>query len=195
MRITPAYAGKSRPPVPMGVFIRDHPRIRGEKSLQSTPQCLESGSPPHTRGKALGGVLDIERRGITPAYAGKSLFVIYYKRGGEDHPRIRGEKRTEYKHEILKRGSPPHTRGKVPATAMDLNELGITPAYAGKSRTSPIRWRRAKDHPRIRGEKRMAIQSRSSPQGSPPHTRGKAGLGGVLAPGCRITPAYAGKRA
>ena len=55
-RITPAYAGKSKK---KGVFLekpKDHPRLCGEKQ-KKTP-C---GFP---------------RGGITPAYAGKSVFAV-----------------------------------------------------------------------------------------------------------------------
>ena len=71
--ITPAYAGKRRCPRFHPGRIRDHPRVCGEKSPDSSCNISRTGSPPRMRGKGnlylLDGVLD----GITPAYAGKSL--------------------------------------------------------------------------------------------------------------------------
>ena len=71
----------------------DHPRIRGEKALCQEATCPWVGSPPHTRGKAQ----DIPRwskpRRITPAYAGKREAHVSEVLDGQDHPRIRGEKR------------------------------------------------------------------------------------------------------
>ena len=92
VRITPAWAGKrseTRRPVAMH---RDHPRVGGEK-LQSRFHVLGVlGSPPRGRGK--------ENRSrqlrfwfrITPAWAGKSLFLPVMVRLLQDHPRVGGEK-------------------------------------------------------------------------------------------------------
>ena len=90
--ITPAYAGKSRGRCQKEIVAWDHPRVCGEKSVLLF--CIPSrlGSPPRMRGKgALAGVL-VSVVGITPAYAGKSGFVGGVLRGGEDHPRVCGEK-------------------------------------------------------------------------------------------------------
>ena len=54
----------------------DHPRMCGEKSLVMRWMSRSMGSPPRVRGKA--GYLAIKRmdEGITPAYAGKRLYVL-----------------------------------------------------------------------------------------------------------------------
>ena len=49
-------------------------------------------------------------------------------------------------------GSPPHTRGILPFDCTDLVVDGITPAYAGNTRSYEFFLLRCKDHPRIRGE-------------------------------------------
>ena len=51
LRITPACAGKSS--TPPGIFrgMRDHPRLRGEKTLTLTMMDWELGPPPLARGK------------------------------------------------------------------------------------------------------------------------------------------------
>ena len=52
-----------------------------------------------------------------------------------DHPRIRGEKFRIKQVGHDRKGSPPHTRGKVYERDGQPAEKRITPAYAGKSRT------------------------------------------------------------
>ena len=92
IRITPAYAGKSKCQVWHGQSREDHPRICGEKHGPPPRLPLFLGSPPHMRGKAAGRTRRRCYHGITPAYAGKR----YSRRCPEcpvwDHPRICGEK-------------------------------------------------------------------------------------------------------
>ena len=72
-------------------------------------------------------------------------------------------------------------------------ELGITPAYAGKSKKSGMDSIISQDHPRLCGEKNNLVSSRHHSKGSPPPMRGKVyALENVMDP-LRITPAYAGK--
>ena len=70
--ITPAYAGKSVPQNRINVFVKDHPRLCGEKTSLSFRNAEELGSPPPMRGKALTRYYNTFQIGITPAYAGKS---------------------------------------------------------------------------------------------------------------------------
>ena len=49
--ITPACAGKSPPAPRVASCAGDHPRMRGEKSTNSTKHNNVKGSPPHARGK------------------------------------------------------------------------------------------------------------------------------------------------
>ena len=70
--ITPAYAGKSVPDSVIVNFVKDHPRLCGEKSADAARH------PSRTR--------------ITPAYAGKSLTGTVWTRPPRDHPRLCGEK-------------------------------------------------------------------------------------------------------
>ena len=67
----PAYAGK-RPVLFSDSWIhRDHPRVCGEKFKPFCLRQLCQGSPPRMRGKAPRIREDLERMGITPAYAGR----------------------------------------------------------------------------------------------------------------------------
>ena len=90
--------------------------------------------------------------------------------------------------------SPPRVRGKVCHTMAEAKGLGITPAYAGKSRCNLPSTAPWKDHPRVCGEKPPLEETGNPVQGSPPRMRGKAILRSSPAQLVGITPAYAGKR-
>ena len=84
-------------------------------------------------------------------------------------------------------------RGKVFFASSILDNLRITPAYAGKStgrqRPPAIAW----DHPRVCGEKPKKRVERGKPLGSPPRMRGKEACSTCVHLWYGITPAYAGK--
>ena len=54
-----------------------------------------------------------------------------------------------------------------------LDDIRITPACAGKRKSSQPMPLGSVDHPRMRGEKRIAVWAGWNPEGSPPHARGK----------------------
>ena len=191
--ITPAYAGKSlvfRLIIP---FLRDHPRLCGEKRTLFSRLFHVSGSPPPMRGKAKRAMTSLQKSGITPAYAGKSVDGISHIYGVQDHPRLCGEKRHLMQAQCLTQGSPPPMRGKVAGTRSVGFKVRITPAYAGKRLSASAFAVRIEDHPRLCGEKVNFAHFCTSAAGSPPPMRGKAVhyTGGSIE--CRITPAYAGK--
>ena len=72
---------------------------------------------------------------------------------------------------------------------------GITPAYAGKSKSAQGPADSCEDHPRTCGEKIYSVRDNVAEQGSPPHVRGKVSQFVDLLCGDGITPAYAGKSA
>ena len=71
-RITPAYAGKRSGTGFLQEWQRDHPRLCGEKSYETSRFLRQIGSPPPMRGKAGTDHRKFMRFRITPAYAGKS---------------------------------------------------------------------------------------------------------------------------
>ena len=125
------------------------------------------------RGKGTSAVVMRRQLGITPAYAGK-------RRGGQehcarpqDHPRVCGEKFQLFIELCFVLGSPPRMRGKGTSAVVMRRQLGITPAYAGKSRGLPL--------------------NRCRLLGSPPRMRGKGSKSMAKRTSMGITPAYAGK--
>ena len=193
--ITPAYAGKRVHSELEGPRSEDHPRVCGEKHTHLNGTFLNLGSPPRMRGKAPLLSKAPSECGITPAYAGKSDYRCVTAQAYWDHPRVCGEKRQQ--HYILwsLSGSPPRMRGKVLLRSGPDAWGRITPAYAGKRHVCSAPCKGMGDHPRVCGEKGLALPLALPPQGSPPRMRGK-GMYAVHPARTRgITPAYAGKRA
>ena len=84
-------------------------------------------------------------------------------------------------------------RGKAHGTEKIDTDLGITPAYAGKSADTATGAVVTEDHPRLCGEKTISAIFVPEKAGSPPPMRGKGILHSICGIGIRITPAYAGK--
>ena len=90
-RLIPAHAGKTGF-APYGACSRSaHPRSRGENLTLEDLVWLRSGSSPLTRGKRVGVTLDVWRRGLIPAHAGKTWLDLGAMRTRSAHPRSRGE--------------------------------------------------------------------------------------------------------
>ena len=85
-------------------------------------------------------------------------------------------------------------RGKVLTPSRGEFPPRITPAYAGKRKTTGKVKFKTEDHPRLCGEKRIECYTEPTTWGSPPPMRGKAPLVLSVIIIHRITPAYAGKR-
>ena len=84
-------------------------------------------------------------------------------------------------------------RGKVTGLFFYQFPVGITPAYAGKSKNTCTSVVFDQDHPRVCGEKVPAIRRFAQIMGSPPRMRGKGQLNHLNLHTPGITPACAGK--
>ena len=93
-RITPAWAGKRENKQQDRTITWDHPRVGGEKLGRMAVAISVIGSPPRGRGKVAKPDERTERKGITPAWAGKSCFQFFGFGFFWDHPRVGGEKRS-----------------------------------------------------------------------------------------------------
>ena len=151
--ITPAHAGKRSAIARLEAGDWDHPRTCGEKQTTSLDCLPFIGSPPHMRGKGKTVKPKIDKKRITPAHAGKSVYLAPV--------------------DTSLSGSPPHMRGKVVELFVLLVHHGITPAHAGKSLAQSSAKQVSKDHPRTCGEKIFASMESMTTSGSPPHMRGK----------------------
>ena len=107
-------------------------------------------------------------------------------------PRIRGEHEDKRYADWDRAGSSPHTRGARAHRLLKPSGVCIIPAYAGSTTSSPTRWRRPKDHPRIRGEHSSWSLTPFTISGSSPHTRGAHAREHQTRRVHGIIPAYAG---
>ena len=155
--------------------------------------CSLMGSPPRMRGKVMRKEILRIIHGITPAYAGKREGPKNAQSKVGDHPRVCGEKCIPLTRGHGRQGSPPRMRGKVQLGEIDLQDIWITPAYAGKRPAAARRRACTWDHPRVCGEKLRVCPSFKDPVGSPPRVRGKVTRLYALADLEGITPACAGK--
>ena len=192
--ITPAYAGKSTVQRGCSRHIRDHPRVCGEKYYVTVGKADHEGSPPRMRGKVRAAPLGAGDSGITPACAGKRAMDALPSFPAGDHPRVCGEKRAARRAAAGRAGSPPRVRGKVNDIRFRKTNSGITPACAGKSTKQEKQQGKARDHPRVCGEKVVFAGLGEQLPGSPPRVRGKVEKGLKKPLKCGITPACAGKR-
>ena len=156
----------------------DHPRVCGEKPLQSSVNCTMEGLPPRMRGKVISSLQCDFLSGIIPACAGKSFWPCTVLPRCRDHPRVCGEKNKFQTHGGPVEGSPPRVRGKALVRPCWKLSTGITPACAGKRPAPEKTLPGFGDHPRVCGEKRPMSWPSMRPRGSPPRVRGK----GVVAP-------------
>ena len=145
------------------------------------------------RGKVLRAGTGRRRDGITPACAGKSLVLELGKKLRKDHPRVCGEKFLEVVQPLAAWGSPPRMRGKGHRMPININQVRITPACAGKSLSIERLRDVTEDHPRMCGEKSCERIREGQSGGSPPHVRGKVKESKTGKTRRRITPACAGK--
>ena len=132
VRITPAWAGKSKAETGEQACPEDHPRVGGEKHRREVLRKRYKGSPPRGRGKDPSRCPPLRPVWITPAWAGKSRKCTPSQPAGQDHPRVGGEKHTEQRATAHVWGSPPRGRGKGPRPENTPVLTRITPAWAGK---------------------------------------------------------------
>ena len=192
-RNIPAYAGKTSVRVAGARRIEKHPRIRGENRHRKMSLKLSKETSPHTRGKPDVSKLDWDEFRNIPAYAGKTAERNIQRATSKKHPRIRGENLRI----IVENGEPwetsPHTRGKRTPRIHTSPRFGNIPAYAGKTRSELHDQRRARKHPRIRGENLVDDSWRIMGGETSPHTRGKPADEYLSLDSQRNIPAYAGK--
>ena len=165
----------------------------GEKYTQCAKRLPPWGSPPRGRGKGPEYLDRVQKKRITPAWAGKRSASRCKEKFRWDHPRVGGEKPHRPRNPFSNAGSPPRGRGKAMMNKKVPAATRITPAWAGKSRSPRRTLSRQWDHPRVGGEKMQSNETTRMVEGSPPRGRGKGGLVCVLSVVIRITPAWAGK--
>ena len=90
-------------------------------------------SPPRVRGKQDTIYTVAGKTRITPACAGKTEALEWFKAGSQDHPRVCGENHIAAHPLKIIVGSPPRVRGKHEMLVLTMPAARITPACAGKT--------------------------------------------------------------
>ena len=152
-RFIPAYAGNAAPTNALHHGVSVHPRIRGERRVNSNGPGDHCGSSPHTRGTLLACLAGRPVVRFSPAYAGNAHRRTPARRAIPVHPRIRGERCLLTEQFTQTNGSSPHTRGTPYKRDTRTLSDRFIPAYAGNASTAgmPQPWQAV--HPRIRGER------------------------------------------
>ena len=83
------------------------------------------------RGPPIGKTLSVITKGITPAYAGTTLYPNAGMYTASDHPRLCGDHALQLYAYLIMSGSPPLMRGPREEGHTIFESVGITPAYAG----------------------------------------------------------------
>ena len=159
--IIPACAGNTESTLCGVHSARDHPRMRGEHIPPLPRRRIRVGSSPHARGTRLRRLRRSSPPGIIPACAGNTWWVCRRRGCGWDHPRMRGEHKSQVMHISGGQGSSPHARGTRPELHVRAAIHGIIPACAGNTEDPRLAARQSGDHPRMRGEHRLDIEPAS----------------------------------
>ena len=112
VRLIPAHAGKTRWWSGATHWWPAHPRSRGENTCSWRVISRRVGSSPLTRGKHRPQARQLQRRGLIPAHAGKTLQRPEECARIAAHPRSRGENSPPSRIDAGHAGSSPLTRGK-----------------------------------------------------------------------------------
>ena len=172
--------------------ITDHPRSRGEYTIQAENYLAADGSSPLSRGILTPERLEAARRRIIPALAGNTTPSVVPSKHDRDHPRSRGEYCCLSTSRFPPSGSSPLSRG-IPIPARSGGRCGrIIPALAGNTVFRQITVSRPADHPRSRGEYFAFSGNPWEGSGSSPLSRGIRRHPPPVLPRGRIIPALAG---
>ena len=190
--IIPACAGNTKFTTCAAIFLRDHPRMRGEHVRSSGPPLSFAGSSPHARGTPRCRRHDTKHVGIIPACAGNTAHSSCGFPCAWDHPRMRGEHPATLFHTFLIPGSSPHARGTPSGADADGERIGIIPACAGNTEDACVAIGQSGDHPRMRGEHRRRMRRHWAIWGSSPHARGTQRSAPSVVHELGIIPACAG---
>ena len=110
------------------------------------------GSSPRGRGKRNDDLADAGGARLIPAWAGKTERSWAARELAWAHPRVGGENARARRRARVDHGSSPRGRGKPLPRATSLAELGLIPAWAGKTSSHPRSRASGRAHPRVGGE-------------------------------------------
>ena len=192
MGLTPAWAGTALLGCVRTGDIRAHPRVGGDGVASALDGLREEGSPPRGRGRRNANNATIAASGLTPAWAGTAGARGSWSSRSGAHPRVGGDGIDAPSDAAGDAGSPPRGRGRQVAIGVVPVGVGLTPAWAGTAKPSPIAPSDGRAHPRVGGDGRTKSPENPTLEGSPPRGRGRRFGIEWQRPGDGLTPAWAG---
>lgn len=191
---SPRARGAAQTATPGGTHAGTIPGVRGSGRHSLRSRSWGGGPPPIRAGSSLGqGPSRRNARGH-PATRGEQPMAHDLNLTNRGHPRTRGEQVARGISPIHTRGASPHARGADGDEGPDGPQVGDTPARAGSRRGLATCRRRARGHPRTRGEQKAMRPSSCHGWGSSPRARGAVVLVISDVLGHRVIPACAGSR-
>ncbi len=170
-----------------------HPRVGGEDRPLAGLHVLAADSPPRGRGRRPPRPLQRPVARLTPAWAGKTLWIGLRCRVHSTHPRVGGEDTPPISKVLTADDSPPRGRGRQMVGIGPLDQHRLTPAWAGKTPRPYRGFSVETTHPRVGGEDHEGMVLDGWHRDSPPRGRGRRCCLREQFRGCRLTPAWAGK--
>ena len=170
-----------------------HPRLRGEDFDTKLAAYNIPETPPLARGRQGATYAGFTWRGNTPACAGKTTSFDSHRQNRRKHPRLRGEDGSSGFTRKPVSETPPLARGRHLKRVERPDELGNTPACAGKTRSRAGCLDSFWKHPRLRGEDLGGRIVWMDAMETPPLARGRRTERERINRQCRNTPACAGK--
>ncbi len=155
--------------------------------------CSRLGSSPLTRGGHVDDEAGPARRGLIPAYAGRTYLSFRGRGVARAHPRLRGADRKSAWDTTVRRGSSPLTRGGREANRKAARSIRLIPAYAGRTNHAGGWNHHRRAHPRLRGADSASSVKGARAVGSSPLTRGGPDTVVDNANSAGLIPAYAGR--
>ena len=190
--LIPARAGNTKNPPPQLVYMRAHPRSRGEHTLCSRCRSITPGSSPLARGTRERARAAGLKAGLIPARAGNTALFVVSDHALRAHPRSRGEHEAMLHIGSYGPGSSPLARGtpfpRWPAQC----GRGLIPARAGNTHHAQGGNQQIRAHPRSRGEHGYLSDWERKHVGSSPLARGTPLVRNFFRKDFGLIPARAG---
>ena len=175
-----------------GVQETVHPRMRGERCRLQILLRRPFGSSPHARGTPTVRATTNGRHRFIPACAGNAGQRAAPFSDRSVHPRMRGERSGFGSRTPAGNGSSPHARGTPRKSSQVARVARFIPACAGNAFTGELVASAHTVHPRMRGERVVALTRGVYGVGSSPHARGTLRAEPAHSGGRRFIPACAG---
>ena len=171
--LIPARAGKTASRWAEVSLRAAHPHAGGENPSPFPWVASPGGSSPRGRGKQWSCEPHSFAVRLIPAWAGKTHRSRFGLGCGWAHPRMGGENVPGEVTDLAAAGSSPHGRGKLGGLGVDVAQLRLIPAWAGKTLSGIFSPSSGWAHPRMGGENLIAAAVAGIGAGSSPHGRGK----------------------